>query len=173
MHILTDWCTFSCVISVIKIVALVVCGLPITHLLARTLSSYVTTRLNKQAGFLVYKCVYYGGVTCVIISVLQELGFNITALLGAAGVIGIALGFAAQTSMSNIVAGIFLLLEQSFEIGDTIVFGTASGKVESIDLFSVKIRTTENTLVRIPNELLIKKEMANVSFFTKKKQPPF
>jgi len=100
---------------------------------------------------------------------LHEFGFNVTALLGAAGVIGVALGFASQTSMSNLIAGIFLLLEKAFEIGDEITFETATGIVESIDLFSVKIRTSDNTLVRIPNELIIKQKMTNLSYFAKRK----
>lgn len=169
MDTISTICTPSLMYSFVKILALIVCGFPITHMFARMISSYLTTHLNKHSGFIAYKLVYYGGVSYIILSLLHELGFNITALLGAAGVIGVAIGFASQTSMSNMVAGLFLLLEQAFEIGDEISFDRISGRVESIDLFSVKIRTTENTLVRIPNELLIKKEMVNVSFFAKRK----
>ena len=98
-------------------------------------------------------------------SALVELGFEIGVLLGAAGILTVALGFASQTSASNIISGLFLLGEKPFEVGDIIKIGDTTGEVLGIDLLSVKLRTFDNLFVRIPNEQLIKSEMTNLRRF--------
>ena len=97
------------------------------------------------------------------VSALRELGFKLSVLLGAAGVLTVAVGFASQTSASNIISGLFLLGERPFSVGDVIRVGSTTGEVLSIDLLSAKLRTFENLFVRIPNETLIKSEVTNLS----------
>lgn len=96
---------------------------------------------------------------------LEQLGFDLGVLLGAAGVASIALGFAAQTSVSNLISGAFLLGERAVQVGDVVTVGTTTGEVLSVDLLSVKLRTFDNRLVRVPNESLIKSEVTNLSAF--------
>jgi small-conductance mechanosensitive channel len=98
-------------------------------------------------------------------SALRELGFDLGVLLGAAGVLTVAAGFAAQTSASNLISGLFLALERSFKVGDAISVGSSSGEVLSIDLLSVKLRTFDNRLVRVPNETLVKSDITNLTRF--------
>jgi small-conductance mechanosensitive channel len=85
--------------------------------------------------------------------------------LGAAGVFSVAIGFASQTSASNLISGLFLLAERSFAVGDIIKVGDTTGEVLSIDLLSVKIRTFENLYVRIPNETLVKNQTTTLTKF--------
>lgn len=96
---------------------------------------------------------------------LHHLGFNLSVLLGAAGVFSVALGFAAQTSTANLISGLFVVSEGSFEVGDTIQVGGTVGEVMSVDMLSVKLRTSDNRFVRIPNEQLVKSEVTNLSKF--------
>jgi small-conductance mechanosensitive channel len=98
-------------------------------------------------------------------SALMDLGFDLSVLLGAAGILTVAIGFASQTSASNIISGLFLLGERPFAVGDLIKVGTTMGEVLSIDLMAVKLRTLDNTFVRIPNETLIKTEVSNILHF--------
>ncbi|MFH1465269.1 MAG: mechanosensitive ion channel family protein [Pseudomonadota bacterium] len=98
-------------------------------------------------------------------SALRELGFDLSVLLGAAGVLTVAMGFAAQTSASNLISGLFLALERSFKVGDAITVGTTQGEVLAIDLLSVKLRTWDNRLVRVPNETLVKSDITNLTRF--------
>jgi small-conductance mechanosensitive channel len=114
---------------------------------------------------LVRKGVFYFGLVLLLFMVLQQLKFNMTALLGTAGIVGIAVGFASQTSVSNIISGIFLIWEKPFAIGDVIKVGDTRGFVLSIDLLSVKLRTFDNIYIRIPNEALIKTELTNITRF--------
>ena len=135
----------------------------ILRLLMFIILKTIKNRLSEQINMLVKKVVYYTGITLIVIISLNQLGINITALLGAAGIAGIAVGFAAQTSISNIISGFFLISEKSFELGDLITSGEKTGFVVSIDLLSIKIRTFENLFIRVPNETLIKTELINVT----------
>jgi small-conductance mechanosensitive channel len=96
---------------------------------------------------------------------LRELGLNLGVLLGAAGVLTVALGFASQTSVSNVISGVFLMGERPFSEGDTITVAGLTGEVLSIDLLSIKIRTFDNLLVRVPNELALKSPLTNLTHF--------
>src|SRR5690606_6278295 len=95
--------------------------------------------------------------------VLDTLGVDVGVLLGAAGILTVAIGFASQTSASNLISGLFLLGARPFSVGDLIEVGTRTGVVLSVDLLSVKLRTFENLFVRVPNETLIKSDIVNLS----------
>ncbi|MBU6302967.1 MAG: mechanosensitive ion channel family protein [Verrucomicrobia bacterium] len=134
-------------------------ALILSQLIIRPLSA----RLSAQSRLIIRKAVNYSLSLVVIVMILKEFGFQLTTLLGAAGIAGIAIGFAAQTSLSNIISGVFLLFEKPFEVGDVIKLGEHTGFVESIDLLSLTLRTFDNTSVRIPNETLVKGMLINVT----------
>lgn len=133
----------------------------INRLIARALDQRGTPHIRM----IITKMIWYGGVILLGITLLNELGFQLSALLGAAGIFGVAIGFASQTSMSNVISGLFLLSESFLSIGDSISCGSVSGIVASIDLFSIKVRTTDGRLVRIPNERLIKDTLVNETYY--------
>jgi small-conductance mechanosensitive channel len=96
--------------------------------------------------------------------------------LGAAGILTVALGFASQTSATNLISGLFLIGEGSFEVGDTIQITlirgqTIEGEVISIDLLSVKLLTLDNVYIRLPNEQLIRTPVMNLSKFPIRRIP--
>ncbi len=105
------------------------------------------------------------GIICafVLIQGLRALGVDVVSILGAAGVMGVAIGFASQTSLSNLISGIFLVSERSFKTGDYISVEGEEGTVESINLLSVYLRRPDNALVRIPCETLIKSPVTNIT----------
>jgi small-conductance mechanosensitive channel len=151
--------------SAVRVVLLVVVGWPAVRLLAALAGRVFRDRLTAQGNLILRKVIRYGGVVILLAMILPELGFKLTALLGAAGIAGVAIGFASQTSLSNVISGIFLIWERPFEIGDLIVVSGKTGIVESIDLLSVKIRTHDNKFIRIPNETMIKTEVTNNTHF--------
>ena len=99
----------------------------------------------------------------VFVQGLRALGVDVVSILGAAGVMGVAIGFASQTSLSNLISGIFLISERSFKQGDFIRVAGEEGTVESINLLSVFLRRSDNSLVRIPCETLIKSPVVNIT----------
>lgn len=140
----------------IRIAALLLVGFPLVYSVSSFIGRSTKRKLSPQANMLLRKGLFYTGATILLLAILYQLGFKLTALLGAAGIVGIAIGFASQTSVSNIISGIFLISERPFSVGDQIQVGTTKGIILSIELLSVKLRTFENQLVRIPNESLIK-----------------
>ncbi len=140
-------------------------GIPMVWGLSRWIRSYVTRAYNPQKGLVVGKLVFYPLLLVILVSVLKELGFSLAPLLGAAGILGIALGFASQTSVSNVISGFFLLAEEPFQVGDIIEVGGVTGSVLTIDMLSVKIRTFDNKMVRVPNETLVKSQFTNITRF--------
>lgn len=147
------------------VLALLLLGLPFVFWLGRRVRLFFTHRLSSQQGLIAGKVVVYLGVGLIAVTALQSFGFHIESLLGAAGIAGIALGFAAQTSVSNLISGVFLVAERPFAVGDIIVVGATTGEVLSVDALSIKLRTFDNRFVRIPNESIIKNEVINVTRF--------
>ena len=154
-----------CVYSIVKICVIFFVGMYAIRFIRVKLLSFFSDKLSHHTRALLSNAIYYCGISLCAIIALQSIGFDLSALLGAAGVIGIALGFAAKTSVSNIISGIFLLFEHSFSVGDTIKYQKITGVVQSIDLFSVKVRTFDNQLIRIPNEVILKEKITNVTYF--------
>lgn len=107
----------------------------------------------------------YGVLTIAIAAALSQVGFDLRVLLGAAGILTVAIGFAAQTSASNLISGIFLMVEKPFVIGDIVDVAGQRGEVMAIDLLSCKIRLFSNLMVRIPNETMVKSSITNLSYF--------
>lgn len=91
--------------------------------------------------------------TIIIITVLlalSQLGFNITPLLAGAGVLGLAIGFGAQTLVKDIVSGVFFLLDDAFRLGEFITVGTTNGVVSKISVRSLQLRQDTGQLHIIP-----------------------
>ncbi len=120
-------------------------------------------RLSVQSAMLVRKFIRYTGFVVVCLVVFDKLGIDISGLLSAAGIAGIAIGFAAQTSVSNVISGVFLIAEKPFAVGDVLTVGDVAGTVMSIDFLSIKIQTFDNRFVRIPNETIIKSNVVNIT----------
>lgn len=109
--------------------------------------------------------IYYLVFLIFIVAALHQMGFKLSVFLGAAGILTVAIGFASQTSASNLISGLFLIGEGAFTIGDWIKIGETEGEVLAIDLLSIKLRTIDNLYIRIPNESIIKTPVTNLTRF--------
>lgn len=89
--------------------------------------------------------------TIVVILVLDELGQNIAPFIASAGIVGVAVGFGAQSLVKDFLAGMFMLLEDQYGVGDVVDLGPAVGTVEAVALRVTKIRDAEGTLWYVPN----------------------
>ncbi|WP_228300767.1 mechanosensitive ion channel family protein [Marinobacter lipolyticus] len=144
---------------------LLVLGVILGSLAARSVSRVMQARATRHHTVMFRRLVFYVVVAVFALAALREAGFSLDVLLGAAGILTVAIGFASQTSASNMISGLFLLVERPFEIGDFIEVDATVGEVIGIDMLSVKLRTTDNLYVRIPNETLIKTRVVNRSRF--------
>jgi small-conductance mechanosensitive channel len=117
------------------------------------------------AGRLTYWVIFLLGLTTAV----RELGFKLSVVLGAAGVFSVAIGFASQTTLSNIISGFFLFGDRPFVMGDTVEVEGIVGEVLSINLMSTAIRTPDGRFVRVPNETLIKTKLTNLTRFSERR----
>ena len=104
-----------------------VIGFVVALLAARGTHRVALRYTDVQRAMIARRIVLFGLLALVVVSVMRGLGFSLTVLLGAAGVLSVAIGFASQTSASNIISGLFLIAEKPFVIGDVITVGAVTG----------------------------------------------
>jgi small-conductance mechanosensitive channel len=151
--------------KIFAVAIILVVGFAVLNIIKVLIVRNLRQRLSAQTLMLVRKVIVYTGGFIVVFVALRQAGLDLNILLGTAGVAGIAIGFASQTSVSNMISGLFLISEKPFEVNDVITVAGSTGIVMSIDLLSVKIRTFANTFIRIPNETIIKTEVTNITRF--------
>ncbi len=149
----------------LRIILILAIGLVVIYTVAYIVKRLLPDKLSKQRKMLINRFVQYSGFITLFLILVAELKINLAAIFGAAGVIGLVVGVASQTSIGNIISGFFLVSEKSFELGDVIKIGDKSGVVYSIDLLSIKLKTFDNLLLRIPNQTVISSEVTNVTKF--------
>jgi small-conductance mechanosensitive channel len=151
--------------KILRIAIIFVVGIVIIYLVSILVKKLLPKYFSQQRKMIINRFVQYTGVVILFFTIISELEINLTAVFGAAGIIGIVIGVASQTSIGNIVSGFFLVSEKSFELGDVIRIGDKIGTVYSIDLLSIKIKTFDNLLLRLPNQTVISSEVTNVTKF--------
>jgi small-conductance mechanosensitive channel len=148
--------------AVLRALAILLVGVLVARVVGRRLAATPLRAMQRQ---LLRRTVVTGLLVLAVAWALSELGLSLGVLLGAAGVFTVAIGFASQTSVSNVISGLFLMGERPFGVGDVITVDGETGEVLSIDLLSVKLRTFDNRLVRIPNESMLKMKVINSTRF--------
>jgi small conductance mechanosensitive channel len=86
-----------------------------------------------------------------IVMALGEFNVNLGPLIAGAGIVGVALGFGAQSLVKDFLSGIFMLLEDQYGVGDVVDLGDAAGKVEAVNLRTTQVRDAHGTLWHVPN----------------------
>lgn len=143
---LWDWATAGIILSV-AVVGSRVIKFALKRLLANRWDSAVVDLLARLVGYAI--------VTFGFIYALEQLGVQIGPLLGALGIVGIALAFALQDILQNFVAGLLLQIRRPFSYGQQISSGDIEGTVESIDARSVTLVTPDGDTVYLPNSQVI------------------
>ncbi len=137
--------------------------LAIGRLLRETMNRY---RLEPSIRQLVENLFSVLTVTFAAVTVLSQFGFDVVSIVaGLGGIVGgIAVGFAAQSTLSNFIAGITLLIERPpFRIGDWVTINGQDGKVVKIALRTTWLRTRDNIFTMIPNDNVASSEIINYS----------
>ncbi len=89
-------------------------------------------------------------LTVVGLVVLSEIGVNIAPLLAGAGVLGIAIGFGSQKLVQDVITGLFLLLENTMQVGDVVTLGGLTGVVEYLSIRTIRLRAEDGSVHVIP-----------------------
>ncbi|MDJ0985124.1 MAG: mechanosensitive ion channel family protein [Desulfobacterales bacterium] len=138
----------------------------VAHKTDSKIDDIVFDLLIRFSDFIVY--------TVAIIIALDMLGVNVVPFIAGAGVAGVAVGFAAKDTLSNLIAGILLIIDRPFEVGDRIEVwraptGSATwGDVIDIGLRATKIKTTDNIVIIIPNNEIMLRDIINYTHISEK-----
>ncbi len=122
--------------------------------------------LSRFAGIIIF-------ATAIVLA-LDALGVNVVPFVAGAGVAGVAIGFAAKDTLSNLIAGILLIIDRPFEVGDRIEVWSAPagsstwGDVIDIGLRATKIKTTDNIVIIIPNNEIMLRDIINYTTISEK-----
>jgi len=133
--------------------------------LSRLLSGLLCKALNKKGADqeitrLICQITRWAILAAGIISALQRF-FDVTAFLAGLGILGFTIGFAMQNIMQNFVAGVILLVQQPFKIGDVIKIDIYDGTVQAINLRATEVRTRKGLIVLIPNSDVLSNTITN------------
>lgn len=120
-------------------------------------------KLDREATLLLSRVGRYSVIVLGIIWALQQVNFDVTGFVAALGIIGFTIGFALQDISKNFVAGILLLWQQPFDIGDIISVNGYTGAVTDISLRATEIRSLDGLQVFIPNADVYANPMTNFS----------
>lgn len=98
-----------------------------------------------------------------IILILSQIGVDVTAALAGVGVVGLAVGFAAQQTLGNIMAGFGIFIDDLYRTGDWVKIAGHYGQVKEITLRTTKIRTLDNVFIILPNAQVTNNPVTNYS----------
>ena len=138
----------------------------VAHKTESKIDDIIFDLLVRFSNFIIY--------TVAIIIALDLLGINVVPFIAGAGVAGVAIGFASKDTLSNLIAGVLLIIDRPFEVGDRIeVWNAPSGSstwgdVIDIGLRATKIKTTDNIIIIIPNNEIMLRDIINYTIISEK-----
>ena len=118
-------------------------------------------RMDQGVQQLIERAVRLAVGAIGVVIVLDQLGINVAALVAGLGIAGLALGFAARDTMENLIAGVTILLDQPFVVGDNVELEDTFGTVHEITLRSTRLRTLDHQMAVFPNTQMIAQRVLN------------
>lgn len=145
------------------LVAVLICfgALILSKVLGLNIRRSFKDKVAREHLELFVKITSYTIVVIAVIWALPHIGVEPSGLLVAGGIVGLAIGFASQSIVGNLVSGLFLVIERPVKIGDMVEIDGVMGFVEDIRIISTTIRTFEGLYVRIPNETVFTAKVTN------------
>lgn len=133
----------------------------IAPLMVQNMEGKLDVEVDRTVAAFVNKILQVIVVCFALVMVLGELGFNVNGLITGMGLAGLTVSLAAKDSAENFFAGLVIILEKPFSLGDWIITSVAEGAVEDISFRSTKVRTLDGSLVILPNSLLCAEAITN------------
>jgi small-conductance mechanosensitive channel len=129
-------------------------GLIIARTVKLLFTKYYAPKLSEDSAKNIGKLLYFGILIISFLVFTSSTGIDLSGLLVAGGIFGVVIGFATQSVVSNLISGIFLMIEKPAKQGDSIDLPdlNISGTLVDISTFSIRIRRFDGTIIRVPNE---------------------
>jgi small-conductance mechanosensitive channel len=140
-------------------------GVVVARIISTLFKRYFATNLPGNVATNLHKLIYYGIIIVTLLAVITSQGIDLSGLMVAGGIFGIVIGFAAQSVVSNLFSGIFLMFDRPAKTGDLIEIPQSNtyGRLMDITIFSTRIKLFDGSIMRVPNEKIFTSEIRNVS----------
>ena len=169
--------TYACATEVVAMgpiaaLLILIIGVPLIKLAKRYLRRLFdrTDVLDESIENFIFRIAGVAMWAILLLTAVNELGINVTGLVAALGIVGLAVAFASQDTMENIIAGIFIIIDRPFREGERILLPkkigglySSWGDVQEIGLRTTTVRSTDGVMLTIPNKQLTKDAVANFS----------
>ncbi len=142
-------------------IIIILFGFIIAKIISLYIKRLLKDRIRRDYRELIAKAVNYTLIVVILIVALPHLGIKLSGLLVAGGIVGIAIGFASQNIVSNLISGIFLLIERPISIGNPVNIDGTVGIVEEIEIISTTLRTFDGLYIRLPNQKVFTANITN------------
>lgn len=152
----------------LKLTALMILGYYLSRFFAKKIKKGLQERDIVLANFL-SQVVFIGINIVVIIAALGTIGVQINSIVAVLGTAGVAIALGLKDSLSSVASGIILIILRPFSPGDTIEFGSLTGKVEAINLFNTTLRLPDGKLAIIPNSNIASANVINSTDITQRR----
>ncbi|MFH2131629.1 MAG: mechanosensitive ion channel family protein [bacterium] len=123
------------------------------------------SRLDKTSVAFIETVVKYGLLMIAVISALNSMGIQMSAVMASLGIAGLTIGFAARDALSNLISGILIFIDRPFVIGDLVEIEGIYGLVDRITLRSTRVITMDGKMMAVPNTEIINKTVASYTNF--------
>ena len=146
----TEFSLFTIILGII----IMLIGFAIARVTKTLFFKYYAPTLPEHAAKNYGKLIYFGIIVIAFLVFTSTTGIDFSGLLVAGGVLGIVIGFATQSVISNLISGIFLLIEKPAKQGDSIELldSNITGSFVDVNAFATRVRKFDGTIVRVPNE---------------------
>lgn len=149
--------------NLITAVVVFIFSLVFSKLVVFYLKRSLKDKINAEHLEIITKVLFYGIILVAILWILPTIGVELSGLLVAGGIVGLAIGFASQSIVGNLISGLFLMGERPVKTGDLVDIDGNFGIVEDIHIISTVIRTLDGIYVRVPNETVFTSSINNYS----------
>jgi small conductance mechanosensitive channel len=145
--------------------AVLVIGVILARLLSKWADRALTsnTRIEPTVAKFLSNIIKYALWAVVGVTVLTQFGVQTTSIIAALGGLALAVGLALQGTLSNVAAGVMILIQRPFRVGEYITAGTVAGTVQAIGLFTTELLQLDGLYVMVPNNELWNKAVVNAS----------
>ena len=154
----------SYAVNIVAAVAIIIVGMIVARLVSNTVNRLMVARhIDATVADFLSALVRYGIIAFTLIAALGRVGVQTASVIAVLGAAGLAVGLALQGSLSNLAAGVLLVMFRPFRAGEYVDLGGVAGTVLNVQIFSTTMRTVDGKIVVIPNGKIIAGNIINFS----------
>ncbi|EIB97024.1 small-conductance mechanosensitive channel MscS [Pantoea anthophila] len=154
----------SYAVNIVAAIAIIVVGLMIARIIANAVNRLLRARhIDTTVADFLSALVRYGIIAFTLIAALGRIGVQTTSVIAILGAAGLAVGLALKDSLSNLAAGVLLVIFRHFRAGEFVDLGGIMGTVMNVQIFSTTLKSADGKLVVVPNGKIITGNIVNFS----------